>query len=126
MVFSPTGLGGSRSKLYVPSSENLSVPEAQNLSKGIYDDDGGGALDDTRICVCLRLRPMNKLEASRRSKNCVEVHRSGTGLTIDSPLDGEFNFSFDRVSFTTFATGLGYPLNGFQYLFYANIETSCY
>eukprot|EP00550_Attheya_septentrionalis_P005913 CAMPEP_0198290056 /NCGR_PEP_ID=MMETSP1449-20131203/8041_1 /TAXON_ID=420275 /ORGANISM="Attheya septentrionalis, Strain CCMP2084" /LENGTH=1226 /DNA_ID=CAMNT_0043988485 /DNA_START=89 /DNA_END=3769 /DNA_ORIENTATION=- len=97
MVFSSTGLGGSRSKLYVPSSENVSVPTAQNLSKGIYDDDGGEALDDTRICVCLRLRPMNKLEASRRSKNCVEVHRSGTGLTIDSPLDGEFNFSFDRV-----------------------------
>eukprot|EP00978_Attheya_sp_CCMP212_P044848 scaffold324807_cov94-Attheya_sp.AAC.1 len=126
MVLSPTGLGGSRSKLYVPSSENVSVPTAQNLSKGIYDDDGGEALDDTRICVCLRLRPMNKLEASRRSKNCVEVHRSGTGLTIDSPLDGEFNFSFDRVSFNTSETGLGYPLKGFRYLVYGRETTSYY
>eukprot|EP00593_Proboscia_inermis_P010985 CAMPEP_0171322934 /NCGR_PEP_ID=MMETSP0816-20121228/115264_1 /TAXON_ID=420281 /ORGANISM="Proboscia inermis, Strain CCAP1064/1" /LENGTH=305 /DNA_ID=CAMNT_0011821523 /DNA_START=68 /DNA_END=988 /DNA_ORIENTATION=+ len=50
------------------------------------------------VKVCLRLRPMNKLETSRRSKNCVEVHYdTDNSLTVDSPLDGEFDFTFDKV-----------------------------
>ena len=57
---------------------------------------------DHRIKVYLRLRPMNKLEASRRSKHCVEIHNDDDGppteMTVDSPLEGEFDFSFDRVS----------------------------
>ena len=50
------------------------------------------------VKVCLRLRPMNKLEYARRSKNFAEVHYdTDNSLTIDSPLDGEFDFTFDKV-----------------------------
>ena len=49
------------------------------------------------IKVCLRLRPINKLEESRRSRHCVQVHPEQTSLTVDSPLEGEYDFSFDKV-----------------------------
>ncbi len=60
----------------------------------------------SKIAVYLRLRPMNKLETSKRSKKSVYLHSSSddnnnidrvTDLTIDSPLEGEFDFSFDKV-----------------------------
>ena len=51
--------------------------------------------DDMR--VFLRLRPMNKLENSRRSKNCCELHDEPTLITVDSPLEGEYDFVFDHV-----------------------------
>jgi len=60
-------------------------------------------VDETskNIRVCLRFRPMNKIEKSRRSRNCVEVHPPGiygaTELTVDSPLEGEYDFNFDQV-----------------------------
>jgi len=57
--------------------------------------------ESKNIRVFLRLRPMNKLELSRRSRNCVEVYPPGiygsTELTVDSPLEGEYDFNFDQV-----------------------------
>ena len=41
--------------------------------------------DDMR--VFLRLRPINKLEQSRRSKSCIELHEDPTLVTVDSPLE---------------------------------------
>lgn len=52
--------------------------------------------DDMR--VFLRLRPINKLEQSRRSKNCIELHEDPTLVTVDSPLEGEYDYTFDHVS----------------------------
>jgi len=49
------------------------------------------------VRVCLRLRPMSKLETSRRSRCCVEVHDGSTSFTVDSPLDGEYDFNYDQV-----------------------------
>ena len=50
------------------------------------------------IKVCLRLRPMNRLETSRRSRNCIDIHNGGKGMTVDSALDGaQFDFAFDKV-----------------------------
>ena len=51
----------------------------------------------TPVCVCLRLRPMTKLERNRRSRSCIEVHEGGREFTVDSPLDGEYDFCFDHV-----------------------------
>lgn len=61
-------------------------------------------MKDKRIHVYLRLRPMNKLEASRRSRDCIEVHNDNQTLTVDSPLEGEYEFSFDRVSFKNYSS----------------------
>ena len=47
--------------------------------------------------VFLRLRPMNKLETSRRSKNCIDLSEDPSIVTVDSPLEGEFDFTFDHV-----------------------------
>ena len=49
------------------------------------------------IAVYLRLRPMTKLELNRRSRSCIEVHEGDREFTVDSPLDGEYDFSFDHV-----------------------------
>ena len=49
------------------------------------------------VKVCLRLRPMTKLERNRRSKNCIEVHDGNREFTVDSPIDGEYDFCFDNV-----------------------------
>lgn len=70
------------------------------------------------IHVCLRLRPVNKFELSRRSINCVSIgescgekasyaavvekqqdsnESSADAVKIDSPLEGGFNFLFDKV-----------------------------
>ena len=61
-------------------------------------DDGTAEVFREDMRVFLRLRPMNKLEQSRRSKNCVELHEDTTVLTVDSPLEGEYDFVFDHVS----------------------------
>jgi len=57
-----------------------------------------------KIRVCLRLRPQNKLEEARRSKNCVSVDGKANGngdggkrILVDSPLEGDFDFEFDEV-----------------------------
>ncbi len=57
---------------------------------------------ESKVKVFLRMRPMNKLELSRRSKHCVQIssfnNRSKGRVHIDSPLEGEYAFNFDRVS----------------------------
>mmetsp|Transcript_8266 Transcript_8266/g.10488 ORF Transcript_8266/g.10488 Transcript_8266/m.10488 type:complete len:1144 (+) Transcript_8266:213-3644(+) len=60
---------------------------------------GNGGSD---IPVYIRFRPMNKLEISRRSRNCVTYHSTSgddvtRDLTVDSPMEGEYDFSFDKV-----------------------------
>ena len=48
--------------------------------------------------VYVRLRPMNKLEISRRSKDCVELDDVNPKIaSIDSPHHGLLHFSFDMV-----------------------------
>jgi hypothetical protein len=55
--------------------------------------------DNPNVKVYCRLRPMNKLEMSRRSKNCVYLPEDDPRcITVDSPLEGEYDFFFDRVS----------------------------
>jgi len=49
------------------------------------------------IRVCLRIRPMNKLETSRRSRDCIKVHENCQKYTVDSPLDGKYEFTYDKV-----------------------------
>lgn len=60
------------------------------------------SVEKANIEVYLRLRPMNKLELSRRSRHCVEIssseYREKGRVTIDSPLEGTFSFDFERVS----------------------------
>jgi hypothetical protein len=51
------------------------------------------------IKVFLRLRPKNKFEAMKRSKDCIRLHENPNDITVESPLLGEFQFSFDQVSF---------------------------
>ncbi len=53
--------------------------------------------DDCRIKVFLQLRPMNQLEISKRSKDCIELHEDPTKITVDAPLQGPFDFSFQHV-----------------------------
>ena len=62
-----------------------------NKMEKILDDSG------EPIRVYLRLRPMSKLEESLRSRCCFEVYEGQTKFTVDSPLDGEYDFSYDRV-----------------------------
>jgi len=54
------------------------------------------------IKVCLRVRPMNKLETSRRSRNCIEYQSDNQSITIDSPAEGEnYDFKFNKVRIST-------------------------
>lgn len=50
--------------------------------------------DHTR--AFLRLRPMSKLEMSRRSRNCFDIHDDNAKFTVDS-LSGENDFCYDKV-----------------------------
>ena len=58
----------------------------------VSDEDRGES-----VKVYLRLRPMNKLEQSKRSKDCIELHNNPMIVTVDSPLQGAFDFTFDMV-----------------------------
>ena len=76
------------------SNRNMDIVAAKDGSDGIPASEG------ERIQVFLRLRPMNKLELFRRSKNCIVVHPYNfhkKQVTVDSHLDGEHEFSFDEV-----------------------------
>jgi len=53
---------------------------------------------EEKVKVYLRLRPMDKLETSKRSKDCIELHENPKLITVDSPLLGTFDFTFDQVS----------------------------
>ena len=50
------------------------------------------------VKVFLRFRPMDKLETSKRSKDCIELHDNPKLVTIDSPLLGISEYTFDQVS----------------------------
>jgi hypothetical protein len=69
-----------------------------NTTMSARSDDGEeGAIAE----VFLRLRPMNELERSKRSRNCVQIHETEDGknaITVDSPQEGEFDFAFEKVS----------------------------
>jgi len=62
---------------------------------------GSSMSQGEKISVFLRIRPMNKLELSRRSKHSITVHPSNDNrkkeITVDSHLDGAHEFSFDEV-----------------------------
>ena len=68
---------------------------------GVPETMGNG--NPTKAKVFVRFRRMNKLEASKRSKDCVELHDDPTKVTVDSPLQGIFDFTFDSV-FDEYAT----------------------
>lgn len=54
--------------------------------------------DDTEnVKVFLRLRPMDKLETSKRSKDCIELHENPKLITVESPVLGSFDSTFDQV-----------------------------
>lgn len=53
--------------------------------------------DSCSVRVFLRLRPMDKLETSKRSKDCIELHDNPKIITVDSPLLGVFDYTFDQV-----------------------------
>ncbi|CAJ1945681.1 unnamed protein product [Cylindrotheca closterium] len=40
---------------------------------------------------------MDKLETSKRSKDCIELHTNPQIVTVDSPLQGVYDFTFDMV-----------------------------
>jgi hypothetical protein len=50
------------------------------------------------VKVFFRFRPMDKLETSKRSKDCIELHDNPKIVTVDSPLLGVSEFTFDQVS----------------------------
>ena len=52
---------------------------------------------EEQIRVVLRLRPKNKLETMKRSKDCIHLHENPENITVESPLLGEHHFSFDQV-----------------------------
>ena len=52
---------------------------------------------EEHVKVYLRLRPMDKLETSKRSKDCIELNDNPKLITVDSPLMGSFDFTFDQV-----------------------------
>mmetsp|Transcript_42159 Transcript_42159/g.127906 ORF Transcript_42159/g.127906 Transcript_42159/m.127906 type:complete len:1293 (-) Transcript_42159:43-3921(-) len=91
-------MAGTAGRLGTPGSASGDRPGRDYGKRGARADGEGET-----IRVCLRLRPQNKLEESRRSRNCVELHKGSTSITVDSPLEGEYDFSFDRV-FDEYAT----------------------
>lgn len=52
---------------------------------------------ESKIKVFLRLRPLNKLETSKRAKDCIELHEDPSKISIDAPLQGLFDFSLEHV-----------------------------
>ena len=77
------------------SEVSAAIPENDDQEENNIDPDDDSSSQNVK--VCLRLRPMNKLEESRRSRHCVEV-REHTSITVNSPLDGSFDCDFNRVS----------------------------
>lgn len=61
------------------------------------EDDDEEMNDGTNVRVFLRISPLNSFEVSRRSRNCLTVHSDKMSTTVDSPLEGEHDFSFDQV-----------------------------
>jgi hypothetical protein len=85
------------------SAISNSVGANGSSHRGARDEgDWDASLEDLTkegpIKVFLRLRPMTKLETSRRSRSCIEIHKGHRDFTLDSPQDGEYDFQFDYVS----------------------------
>ena len=78
--------------------ENGSLDGESDSTRG---DDELPQEDGSNVRVCLRLRPMSKLEMSRRSRSCIEVNDASKTFTVDSHLDGEYDFCYDQVFDTT-------------------------
>lgn len=83
-----------------------------------------------KIRVCLRLRPQNKLEEARRSKNCVSVDGKANGngaggkrILVNSPLEGEFDFEFDEVRCHVMFIFISIILGGFS--MWTALQTGC-
>jgi hypothetical protein len=64
--------------------------------------------DSSQVKVYLRLRPMDKLETSKRSKDCIELHDNPKIITVDSPLLGCFDFTFDQVRYMSSSIIMGF------------------
>ena len=70
-------------------------------SPGNDEKDSEGNQSQENIRVGLRLRPMNKLEISRRSQSCIQINESDSAvISIDSPLDGMLEYKYDQVRIT--------------------------
>jgi hypothetical protein len=71
--------------------DDLSSSHANN-------NNGGNKSNNNNVKVYVRLRPMDKLEMSRRSKDCIELDDVNPKIvTVDSPHHGVRDFSFDMV-----------------------------
>jgi hypothetical protein len=77
------------------------INNAATMSSSSSDSDdeaSSSGNNNNNVKVYCRLRPMNKLEVSKRSKNCVDLPDDEPGcLVVDSPLEGEYDFFFDGV-----------------------------
>ena len=78
------------------------MPKGNKYTAEAQDESTGGSISQgENISVFLNIRPMNKLELSRRSKHCITIHSSNDNrkneITVDSHLDGKHEFSFDEV-----------------------------
>ena len=73
-----------------------------HLTTDVHDDNSSPPSREN-IKVFLRLRPVNKKEKAKRSKDCIELHDSPGRITVESPLSGSFDFQFDAV-FDEFAS----------------------
>lgn len=75
-----------------------------DCSKTGDSSDNSGKVSRENIKVYVRLRPINKQEKAKRSKDCIEFHDNCPGkITVESPLNGSFDFQFDGV-FDEFAS----------------------
>ena len=71
----------------------------------------GTSIIEENVKVFLRLRPMDKLETSKRSKDCIELHDNPKIVTVDSPLLGAFDFTFDQVTWLDSKKHMGESLS---------------
>lgn len=67
--------------------------------------------NSAHVKVFLRLRPMDKLETSKRSKDCIELHENPRLITVESPILGAFDFNFDQVGKRPYDNTRALPLS---------------
>ena len=82
----PSGIAGGGNGVWPTTTTMWTSSSATNAKKKAEP-----------LSVSLRLRPQNRLEVAMRGRNCASVHKGRTSLTVESPLEGEYDFSFDRV-----------------------------
>lgn len=76
-------------------SSGQSLPTALRDHQSMPSMQDGRLIQD-HIRAFLRLRPMSKLEMSRRSRNCFDIHDDNAKFTVDS-LSGDNDFCYDKV-----------------------------